>query len=221
MHRLALCAFVLSVGCTSTTADKDTDTDTDADTDTVDTDTVDTDTVDTVDTDETDETDDTDVPTDPCLAQPAVISVGSGETAFEALTPGQDLEMFNGPQGGWHHWVSVHADNVPEFVILEFWVTDVASGSVVTISDPMRAQVQLVSDTPGTWNCSGSQAGQTAILDFTLAGATEPTDWSVLCGVEIELGMRVKTPEGVVLGEDTQRVISQPDPRNGVHCTAG
>lgn len=210
--------FVL--GCSTAPADGDDDTDT------VDTDDTDdtTDTVETDETNETDETDETDGPTDPCRTSPAVLTIGTGEAwdEFTKLTAGQDLEMVNGPQGGWHLTVAVELEHVGEFAIIEVRIVDVESGTVVTSDDPFRFNALLtpVAGPGQPWTCEGRHVNMTAVLDFGNVGAVENEEdpWLRLCGNDVRIEVRVLDPQLTVLGSGSVEVVAQPDPANGPHC---
>src|SRR4029434_4969109 len=45
------------------------------------------------------------------VSQPAV-ELGTGESHFEELIDGQDVTLIHGPQGGWHVWMSLRAQEI-------------------------------------------------------------------------------------------------------------
>lgn len=220
----------LAVGALAGCPEKDDDggdgTDTSDTEDTEETDAVETDTESTDPPDETDVETDTDVP-DPCLDSPAVITVGTGEDDFIALTAGQDLEMVHGPQGGWHQTTAVRIENTTQFVRLRVTLTDVASGAVVS---DYPFNVALTPDPLGAWTCSGTHVNMLSILDFSAVdpdtggpGDSGDTDaqgdeWLALCGKDLDIAITAELPDGEPLGSATVRVKSQPDPSDGPHC---
>jgi hypothetical protein len=177
----------------------------------------DTDTVVTDDTDVDDTTDTTpDLPDDPCFEQTPIVRVGTGEFNFEALRAGEDLEMVFGPQGGWHFWVSVAAENVTATVIAEVMITDAETGIALHASTVNIGLKPLVA---GAWACDGTYAGILGVLGTTnlIADSTPP---QALCGREVDLSVTLRAPtvERQLLGTASARMIAQPDPANGTHC---
>lgn len=213
--RFARWALPLCLACNTTPDEEDTEVDT---TDTVPVDTTDTEDTPVVDTDPDDtevDTPDPD-PVDPCLASPTVIEIGTGETAYQPLTPGQDLEMVYGPQGGWHLTTAFHASNVLDTVVLRTMVTDVETGIVVSET---QLNALLVSPAP-VWSCVGTHYNHNAVLEITEAidGITG-TPAEVLCGRDVEIRTSVSVhplvdhpAAGEELGVGTVVVRAQPDP---------
>ena len=172
-----------------------------------------TNTTDTTDTTDTVDTNDT-VPSDPCLASPAVLKLGTGFEAFEDLEDGDELVMIHGPQGGWHMTGAVTLENSTELVILEFSATHVATGiSVSEVTHP----IAMVPTTGGTeWQCMGQALDQYIYLDVEELAAKiddkkRVTPWALLCGEEIEIRLAAKTPARELLAEAQVTVVGLND----------
>lgn len=59
---------------------------------------------------------------------PAVFELGTGDTCFERLTPGQTIPVIGGPQGGYHLWTSFGCGDCPAKTILELGVKNADTG---------------------------------------------------------------------------------------------
>jgi hypothetical protein len=203
-------------------ADTDVETDAPVDTDPADTDVetdppVDTDPADTELPADSDTLFDSDPP-DPCMSWPSQVEVGTGERAFVPITPGQDVEMTFGPQGGWHFWTAVRANHTPQFVQLVIDVTHLASGEVVAHTDMIIALLPDPPATqPGQWSCTGIFTGLFAILDTSALdpASTPPT---ALCGEDLSLSLQLFTTAGDPIGSDQVQFVGQPDPVDGPYC---
>ena len=63
---------------------------------------------------------------------PAEFEVGTGEYAFEAVAPGEELQVVHGPQGGDHVWLGVRVANMqPKRFHLESSMVRVEDGQSV------------------------------------------------------------------------------------------
>lgn len=72
---------------------------------------------------------------------PAELIVGTGEYAYEAVTPAQDVDIVAGPQGGYHVWVAFLAKNFQKKCVVETQLTLVDSGDV--LGEPFFFEVDL------------------------------------------------------------------------------
>lgn len=225
---MLLFALTLLAACSSPsdTVDDVTDTvDTPADTvDPVDTPAVDTPEADTpeVDTPVVDTPVDPtpNLPDDPCYDEVPVVHLGTGGDGFHPLTPGQDLEMVHGPQGGWHVWIAVRADHVMSQVAQVLDIVDVASGVSVVDAEAVTSLYNLSPLVPGPWACEGVHWAGLGLLDVdTFAPGLNPD--TALCGHEVEIRVTLRHPfdDRPLLDDDVVRVILQPDPADGPHCT--
>jgi hypothetical protein len=90
---------------------------------------------------------------------PAAFELGTGDTCFERLTPGQTITVFAGPQGGYHVWTSLGCSDCPAKTILEYgvktadtraWINDAPVKLVATLGPgPWAQQAGLRSFLPG------------------------------------------------------------------------
>ncbi len=228
---LVLGSWPLWAACTAA-ADKSDDTDV-ADTDVADTDIADTDVdTDVPDTDVVEDTDDTDVvqgEVNPCGAATPAITVGTGVSGYVAVVDGSDLAMTKGAQGGWHLWVSISAQNSPQYVSIEHSATRLSDSTL--LSPLVRENNVLVPITSsGTCVTNGTFYGMQARFDLSSFATTPP--WQPICGEEVRVDIRVLWPrcarfegvncvehEDVVIGEDSMTVVVQPDPTEDPgHC---
>lgn len=98
-----------------------------------------------------------DTATPPCLRADPELDVGTGDSAFEPLSPGDPVVMVHGPQGGWHMLGSVRVRNTTDVVNIRF-VIETLAGVVVADND---LNVLLVDE----GECQGSYPGMYAYLD--------------------------------------------------------
>jgi hypothetical protein len=176
-------------------------------------------------------------PPDPCMVDPSVLLVGTGERAFTELSEGQDLATVHGVQGGWHYWGAVSVQNSPEFVRIRLEITDVASGIQLHSSE---TNARLTPASPGPWACDGSYTGLLGVLTLPEEILPDPTcnddappvgqvgEWvdptpcptvpDVLCNRDIRMAYRVATPAGDVVGERSVSVRLQSDPELDAPC---
>lgn len=176
---------------------------------------------------DTDEPPDTDAEVDPCMADAdPVLIIGTGEDDFERLQDGDELHMVHGPQGGWHLTGALRVDHSPQFLVLDFEITDVPSGQVVS---DYTHNVAMVPEESGAWQCKGSYLNILGILDIAPLVDDGPTDtddtgqivrpFDVMCGSQADLHMSLKTADGTAVADETVRVIVQPDPTDAPECT--
>lgn len=173
---------------------------------------------------ETDAETDTEEPADPCLVEPVMFEVGTGETAFEVLSEGMVIELERGGQDppGYHIWGSIRADNVPQFVTLGYKLTDVSTGVVLGDFNFNVGLVPIPNN--GTWECTGRQFGMLGVLnDWRLvreaAGMADDAPIAeVFCGNEVQLDFRLKHRD-VELAADSVTVVVQPSADEAPHCT--
>lgn len=92
---------------------------------------------------------------DPC-GEPTV-EIGTGWERYEPLTPGDDLVMVHGPQGGWHLLVSARVTGLGEHVTLHVQVFHDATDTLV--ADGLY-EVRLRTED----GCTGTYPGMFAIL---------------------------------------------------------
>ena len=67
-----------------------------------------------------------------CFSRNPSVTVGTGEQVFLDLEPEQKVTMVHGPQGGWHMLGSVRLEHTLSIVEIDFRITDILSGVVVS-----------------------------------------------------------------------------------------
>jgi hypothetical protein len=60
-------------------------------------------------------------------ADPQTFELGTGQTCFERLTPGQTVPVMQGPQGGFHLWLAIGCADCGLQAILQYGVKDPAT----------------------------------------------------------------------------------------------
>ena len=95
-------------------------------------------------------------PSCPDPASPAVFEVGTGPECFERLTPVQTVPTIQGPQGGFHLWLSVGCADCGPSVVLEYGIKDPVTKTWVDGTTSNQALVGL--DPQGWGQASGFQA---------------------------------------------------------------
>ncbi|MCB9675632.1 MAG: hypothetical protein H6737_10975 [Alphaproteobacteria bacterium] len=169
---LSLALVACKTGGDATETDADTDTDADSDTDS--------------DADTDSDTDsDADADTDVCN-QPLQCTAGVGFSSFAPITPGSNIEMFHGQQGGWHVDTAVHVDNTSQVVrvlpkvFLNGTNEQLAGGD--GLQDTYNQALVLTGD------CSGEAWQMRAIFDET------DVDLDTICsfeGLELRVELEV------------------------------
>ena len=108
------------------------------------------------------DTDDGAVPT------PAIgAEVGTGYDAFVPLATGDEVQVYGGPQGGFHVFGSVRATALGSLPVLRFSVVHVASALTVadtTVQVPLRMEDE--------W--TGTVTGLLGVLDTSSLGTGRP-----------------------------------------------
>lgn len=77
---------------------------------------------------------------------PEVFEVGTGETCFERLTPGQTVPVMQGPQGGFHVWLAVGCADCATPEILRYSVRDPTTQAVLAGTQEGEAVITLDAD---------------------------------------------------------------------------
>lgn len=223
MRRWCVGAALVSLAACGEPGAETDDTDTPKESDTpeetdVDTETPPVDDTDGADTDPMVDTDPPVPPGDPCRVSPAQVLAGTGESGYAPLTPAQDLKMVFGPQGGWHLWGGLLAQNVSSLAVLDFSITDVATSIEVHRS---RINIGLQPLVGSTWACEGTYAGLLGVLGTTeLTGDPMVNPPQALCGREVELRYELHHPTGDAMGSGSVRVVAQPDDAHGPRCAS-
>ena len=110
--------------------------------------------------------------------------VGTGERDFETLDVGEEVIMVHGPQGGWHMLGSIQLFNTFPIVEIDFTITDVQSGTVVS-SNYYRVGLLMEDD------CNGYYPGMYGYLNVqAMAQEDMDTPPELLGGHELEMEMK-------------------------------
>lgn len=82
-------------------------------------------------------------PGDPSLTvpEPATIDIGTGSSCFEPI--GAAVPIYGGPQGGFHILLGVRAAQLGERILVEYSISDAASGEVLSLGDPIQLFTDL------------------------------------------------------------------------------
>jgi hypothetical protein len=142
-----------------------------------------------------------------CESAAPTAVIGTGEYAWEALAPGDEITMVHGPQGGWHILGSVRLDAMYENVEIRYTITDVPSGHVVSDNDYFVQQVPLD-------GCQGEVIGRYGYLsdyDELVSGESD-TPWELLACHEVTLAMSIVDRTWKKSVETSLTAIAVPDP---------
>ncbi|HMV68019.1 MAG TPA: hypothetical protein PKA64_14325 [Myxococcota bacterium] len=144
-----------------------------------------------------------------CTQAPA-IEIGTGDLDFVPLTPGQEIEVIRGPQGGYHVLASVRTRGVepgdpenlasPDNPEVRFRVT--VEGEDITLTGAYRQGLDTF-EADGGW--THQMVGRLCILDI-------PDD-DVLAGRSIHFDVRLLDATGLEL-TDGRELIAVPHPLN-------
>ena len=139
--------------------------------------------------------------------------VGTGEREFETLDEGEEVIMVHGPQGGWHMLGSIQLFNTFPIVEIDFTITDIASGVVVS-SNYYRVGLLMEDD------CDGYYPGMYGYINVQdLAQGELDTPPELLGGHELVMEMKAndctesQNEQGICVREDRWST-------NTIHVTA-
>lgn len=134
-----------------------------------------------------------------CVAppDPAVFELGTGDTCFERLTPGQTIPVIGGPQGGYHLWTSLGCRDCPAKTILEYGVKDADTGEWLTGAsaklvaslgqESWPQQARLATGLPGGFSTEGPSARPPMGLHVLLSMRVLDADDAEIHAAEIPL----------------------------------
>ena len=143
--------------------------------------------------------------------------VGTGEREFETLDEGEEVVMVHGPQGGWHMLGSIQLFNTFPIVEIDFTITDIASGVIVS-SNYYRVGLLMEND------CDGYYPGMYGYINVQdLAEGDLDTPPELLGGHELVMEMRAndctesQNEQGICVREErwsinTMNVTAALDP---------
>ncbi len=136
--------------------------------------------------------DDASVPVD--LGGAPRVEIGTGVTSFVAVDDGANVELVNGPQGGWHVDVTLRLYQVdPQELTMRIEGYDVASGASVGIPIERVLTERRVQPEGDHWLRLGDQ------LIFAIDGPEEVVD------TDVRIEARITTPEGATAS--AQKVV--------------
>jgi hypothetical protein len=140
-----------------------------------------------------------------CFASAPTIQIGGGDTTYEELSAGDAVTMVHGPQGGWHMLASVWAENFDQIVEIDYTITVLETGAVISDNS---YRVALV--TQG--ECGGYFPGMYGYLSVTdIAEGELDTPPELLAYETVVLAMTVADSEGRTASAELE-VIAEPDP---------
>jgi hypothetical protein len=208
--------MVLLVGCTGTEVKDPVDTELVVDETEVETDPG-------VDTEVEIDTDLVHLLNDPCLEGELSFELGVGEVAFTPIEAGASVEFQVGGANppGYHVWGAVRVRNLPQFVSLDFALTDVPTGVVV---GDYRFNVALIpSQSAESWACEGKYTGMMGVLqaweevrDAAGLPAGTPVE-EVFCGTDLRMDV-VLWSGGYEFARSSLTIKVQPDPQLAAPC---
>ena len=155
---------------------------------------------------------DTDTDTDPNAPR---IQIGEGETEFLDIDEGDLVDLWHGPQGGWHIFGSVRTWNLGEIATIIYWITDDELGWEI-------ANVEHKVLMPTGTDCDGcleyvGMFGYVFIEDYTVGmecgqcGKSDCVPPEVLIGHPATICMSVEDTDGV-MAQDCLQVLIDEDP---------
>jgi hypothetical protein len=111
-------------------------------------------------------------------SDPGPFELGTGERCFERVGSGDSVPMMNGPQGGYHMFLSVGCEGCPEEAMLRYSVLDPATREVIDRTYPDSLAYVSFVDVDGWKQAAGIQLGMPGITwdienDPPLAEGTE------------------------------------------------
>jgi hypothetical protein len=113
------------------------------------------------------------------------VEIGTGVTSFIAIDDGADVELVNGPQGGWHVDVTLRLFQVdPQELTMRIEGYDVTSGDSIGIPIERVLTERRVQPEDDHWLRVGDQ------LIFAIEGPEEVVD------TDVRIEARITTPEG-------------------------
>ena len=94
----------------------------------------------------------------PCAGGDPVLEIGTGETEFEVLDHGADIEVIHGAQDGHHILGSLRTQNTTEIAVVRFQIIPTSDG--IAISDQTYRLLMLPDPTgePCSWTTIGMYA---------------------------------------------------------------
>jgi hypothetical protein len=124
-------------------------------------------------------------------------ALGTGEVCFEPVTPGSEIPLMSGPQGGYHLWISMGCADCANDQVLVYGVKDMAgawvvgtpyseSAAALKAAGPWQTRVGMQAGMPGVpWDPTTGPPPKGTPLK--LYGAVQNADGSVLHEAEVDV----------------------------------
>jgi hypothetical protein len=173
------------------------------------------------DSGDTDEPVDSDTTVDGCLADPMVVTPGTGDLAYIPLSDGDPVTIWHGPQGGWHIETAGYVQHAVQSLSLHPKVTAVGLGLGLAGTEP--ASTEDPGDVPefkalafySDSTCDGEFWGVRAFVDDVITPPNGMTYQEFICsleGQELTLEIDVADLENGRSATTTVSVIAELDP---------
>lgn len=145
---------------------------------------------------------------DEVVCPPLAVEVGTGERGWEPLAEGDGLELFHGPQGGWHLLSSVRVTGDADVVHLRLLVTLTDDEAVVSEG---WYTVALAPDEGDA--CIGTYWGMYALLDVTrLVDGDLDTPPELLVGRQAVVRVELEDDAGATAAGEAHVVVMDDEP---------
>ena len=132
------------------------------------------------------------------LGGPPRVEIGTGVTEFVEVADGADVELVNGPQGGWHVDVAMRLYSVdPQELTMRIEGYDAATDMAIGVPIERTLTERRVQREGDHWLRVGDQ------LIFAIEAPEE------VVGSDVRIEARIVTPEGV--SAEAQKVVHVVD----------
>lgn len=140
-----------------------------------------------------------------CFDQAPLLIIGTGESSWEPLEPGDPLVMVHGPQNGWHMLGSVWLENILPIVEIHYTIA-VKDGGALVSDNRYRVALVPVDD------CVGFYPGMFGFLSTKgLEDGERDTPPELLSSEALILAMTATDLEGRTVSGSLE-VLAVPDP---------
>ena len=121
----------------------------------------------------------------PCFVEEPILRIGEGDTDFVPFSETPEAMMIHGPQGGWHILVSFELENAMDIVEVQYQITHLDSGVMVSQNNYRLAIVS-------TAECAGYYPGMYGYLRVVeLYDGNLDTPPELLAGDILRIDLRV------------------------------
>jgi hypothetical protein len=115
----------------------------------------------------------------PANAGPPVVQVGTGQTDYLPVTPGQTVQMEQGPQGGHHVWIAVRQENLKQ------------AGSTTTITSVVPTTGLVGPRTSYVFNFEPDQGGFCKLFGMRYQLDVDGTDYHQFLGQPLDVTVTI------------------------------